>query len=338
MESEHRPDTQLPSGEPDKLAELLRAVGRRPEPPAEDRVRVFVASHAAWRQTVMARRRQRWSFALAAVVAVVAIGVVSLLPRDGIAPDKVAELVRSIGGVEIFDEQARRWIVLRDGRTELVAGDRLRTDANGGLALRVNDAASFRVAATSELRLTSRGQIELLRGAVYAQNRGRDQLAVVTAFGRVVDIGTQFEVRVSAEALQTRVRSGAVRLVRSEQLSPLVCDAGQQLRVDSAGRIAISPFAPDDAYWDWTARLARAPAIEGLQLENFLVWVAEELGRSLRYANPNTAALARSVRLHGDVSTLTPLQALDTVLIGTSLWYALPDDGTILVMQRETLE
>jgi hypothetical protein len=245
----------------------------------------------------------------------------------------MATLDLSLGAVEVFDSEAGQWITPRDDARQLTAGTRLRTHNGAKIAMRLADGALVRVAPNTELVLTLPHRVELLRGTLYAHNRGRLPVVIATPLGTVVDIGTQFEVHVDGASLRTRVRSGSVRL-ETEGGVPVYCKAGEQLSLESGRSPAIAPFAPADDYWSWMAPLTTPPAIEGLPLRSFLSWAAEELGRSLRFATPAIEARAEAVRLHGSVDNLTPLQALDIVLAGTSLSYVLPDDGTMLVTSR----
>ena len=63
----------------DDLAELLQAVGKRPAPSREDYEQVLAATTAVWQGKVRRHRRQRWSYGLAATLALAAIGTAALL-------------------------------------------------------------------------------------------------------------------------------------------------------------------------------------------------------------------------------------------------------------------
>jgi len=323
----------IESTQPDTLAALLRAAGRRPEPPAEVREHVLAASRIAWRRAVALRRRRRITWALAASVLVAAGGLSlwSIHPARTMQP--IATLDLSLGAIEVFDSKAEQWITPHDDTKLLTAGTRLRTRDGAKVALRLADGAVLRVAPSTELTLAQPHRVELLRGTLYAHNRGQRPVVIATPLGTVIDVGTQFEVHVDGASLRTRVRSGSVRL-ETEGGVPVYCNAGEQLSLESGRSPAIAPFAPADDYWSWMAPLTSPPSIEGLPLRTFLTWAAEELGRSLRFATPAIEARAEQVRLHGSVDDLTPLQALDIVLAGTSLSYVLPDDGTMLVTAR----
>jgi len=319
--------------QPDALAALLRAAGRRPEPPAVDRERVRAASYDAWQRALAVRRRRRMSWGLAIAASILgAIGLAVWLPGVPTASPHVADLALALGGVEVFDSESGRWVPPKE-RMPLPTGSRLRTGADALLSLQLADGSVLRAASQTEFVLSAQRRIELLHGALYVHNLGVRHLDVVTDLGTVSDIGTQFEVLLRDGRLRTRVRSGSVRLERDGDVA-VECLAGEELSLKGTNMPVRRAFAPDDAYWEWMAALARPPEIEGLPLKNFLAWAASELGRQLRFASPEIEARARAMQLHGSLDDLTPLQALDVVLAGTSLSYVLPDDGSILVTKR----
>jgi hypothetical protein len=325
------------NSEPDALAALIRTVGRRPAPPADDYERVFAASHIAWRQMLAARRRRHLTWALAASLVIAVCGLSLWSTRTPYAPQAIATLEFSSGLVESFDEKTSRWIARREPTPALTAGTRLRTGDAARLALRLPDGSVLRVQQDTELALNAARRFELARGIVYAHNRGAEHLAIETPLGTVIDVGTQFEVQLNAGTLRARVRSGSVRIERRGD--PTVeCGAGEQLRLEAGGAPIREKFAADSEYWSWMTPLTQPPTIEGLPLDSFLVWAAEELGRSLQYATPDVEAHVRRVRLHGTIDNLSPLQALDSVLAGTSLSYVLRSDGSMLVTARERPE
>jgi hypothetical protein len=73
--------------------------------------------------------------------------------------------------------------------------------------------------------------------------------------------------------------------------------------------------------------------IEGLLLADFLNWAGRELGREIRYDRPETAEEAASIVLHGSISGLMPIDALEAVLATTHL-RAVVGDGGVIVQGR----
>jgi ferric-dicitrate binding protein FerR (iron transport regulator) len=164
----------------------------------------------------------------------------------------------------------------------VAVGSRLTTSGTaekgaGGVALRMPGGASLRLAEATRMRLLSGEQIELERGAVYVDHASgegdRARIEVVTPFGSVEEIGTQFSVRRSeAESqLEVRVREGEVRVVRPGATAS--ARAGIELLVAKDGSIRRREIAAHGPEWDWV--LDRAPGfdIEGRTLGEFLRWI-----------------------------------------------------------------
>jgi ferric-dicitrate binding protein FerR (iron transport regulator) len=321
----------------DSLAALIRAVGRRAVPPAEHRQRVLAVSELAWQRAVRSRARRQWTYALAASVAGVALGVLAVwrLPMFH-RPDTVATISHVVGEAVLYAPVTGEWRPLAVG-SGLPDGSRIRTATGGGVQLVLGGNVDLRVDADSELTLRAAGSIDLAVGRLYVDT-GADarpgRIDVNTSFGRLTDIGTQFEAQVSLGGLRLRVREGAVSLAPTNIDQSRRCDVGQELRVDTGGRITTTQLPTFDPQWDWVSALAQPPRIEGMAMPAFLAWVSRETGRPLRYASREQELLGAQVILHGSVQDLRPLQALGVVLASTSFGYTLQPDGSILIARR----
>src|SRR5688572_30811816 len=129
------------------LGDVLRLAGRRAEPPADMAREIRAAVHAQWRETVAERRisrRRRWmSFAAAAAVAVLAVGAWLVRGSSGIGQE-----IASVDRVAGIAQVSRGWL---SGYSELQAmqsisaGDRIKTDANSGVALKLSDGVILRL-------------------------------------------------------------------------------------------------------------------------------------------------------------------------------------------------
>ena len=64
--------------------------------------------------------------------------------------------------------------------------------------------------------------------------------------------------------------------------------------------------------------------IENRPLQEFLEWVARETGRKLVMADDATRRQVGTIRMHGNVRGLTPMEALMAVMASTSLRFDLP--------------
>jgi ferric-dicitrate binding protein FerR (iron transport regulator) len=241
------------------------------------------------------------------------------------------------GAVFSGDKASEDWQWLAGTDVPLSSGTRLRTDSSGRAAVRLVSGTALRIAGASELILGSDARIELLEGRVYLDTQGARQggVEIVTRFGTLRDVGTQFEVLSTESGLRVRTREGAVAFTRASSATVLECEADEELRIDRSGRMERGHIASFDPEWAWVETLAEAPRGPELTLRRFLEWVARETGRRLRYDSPETEARVNQVVLHGTTPNRAPVQALEIALATTDIDYVLPDDGTILLRRRD---
>ena len=326
------------TGERDALASLISAAGRRPDPPPGAYDEVFAAAHEAWQRKLRARARRYRAHGLAATIATLAVGaglIVQLVPREAAPSVATAQIVR--GEVLAQLPGADAWQPLDSMTSSIVAGTRLRTMVDAGVALTLDDDGSLRLDAESSVTITAARQIDLTTGAIYLDagaEASTEPYLVTTRFATVRDIGTQFEVATVNDSLRVRVREGAVELTAPTAVAPLRGSAGEQISLGVNGNAERSQFSPFDPEWSWAEILADSPEIEGQSLMLFLSWVARETGRELRFDAPVTETRARTVILHGSAENLAPLEALDVMLATTDFDYTLGDDGVILISPR----
>ncbi len=321
----------------DVLGELIRAAGRRPTPPAEDYDRVLAASRDAWQRKIRSRRQRRWSYALAASVAILAIGVTALVQLDPLSPrPAIASTAVVDGSVMALTPGAQNWRSIDDPELQLIAGSRLRTQDEGRVSLDLVRGVSLRVNRGTELTLISAERIELTAGTIYVDSGlgvRTNRFEIATTFGIVRDIGTQFEVSSSPAELRLRVREGLVQLYQDGPRAELSGVAGEQVRIDSFGAIDRASFSTYDPEWAWASALADVPETDGQPLLGFLSWVARETGRALRF-QPGAEAQAQITILHGSADNLAPLDALEVVLKTTDFRYELQDSGVLWIERR----
>lgn len=322
--------------ESDSVATLIRRVGRRTAPPREDYERVLGVSRAAWQSAVRQRVRRRWTLALAASVAGLAM-LSGLLYRLDAARDGVVVATLSIAEGDVFtgDTAGEKWRWLSEVGVSIASGSRLRTDPEARAALRLDAGASLRVAGGTDLVLQAEGRIELLRGRLYVDSHaGAGGAEIVTRFGTLRDIGTQFEVLATNDGVRVRTREGIVEWSRDGRDEVLRCHPSEELRIDLRGHVERGRIAPYDPAWAWAERLAEPPRESSLPLLRFLEWVARETGRRLAYDTPEVRARVGRVILHGNTPDLEPVRALEVALATTDIDFALLDDGTILLRGR----
>jgi ferric-dicitrate binding protein FerR (iron transport regulator) len=241
------------------------------------------------------------------------------------APEAAAVVVARVdaaGALEADGESG--WTPLTVGDS-LTAGRRVRTGP-AGAGLRVDDGRSVRLQARSRLRWDARDRLTLESGAVYVDS-GRKQgsassFEVSTPLGAVRETGTQFEVRLDANALVVRVREGRVSLVGRAPEIEVAHGTEVRLDGDRAARRAIPAHG---ALWSWTLELAPTFEIDGRPPHELVAWAAREAGWELRYADAESDRRARASQLRGSIRGLRPDQAVDAVMPSTGLPHRLQD-------------
>ncbi|MGI9257812.1 MAG: FecR domain-containing protein [Gammaproteobacteria bacterium] len=322
----------------DVLGELIQVAGRRPSPSASHYEQTFAATHAIWQRKVRATRQRQRVFAVAASIAILAIGIGAILrfaPDTPLPPIASAVIVQ--GDVAVFSPATGTWAPVTEPGFGLGAGDRLRTESDGRAAFTLGDAISVRLDSASDLMFTSESELELIAGIVYIDSGPGDQAGTVeieTAHGVLQDIGTQFEVATMTDNLRVRVREGLVKLFQAEQVLAFEGKAGEEFSVDPSGTIRQISFSPYDPAWSWAEALAASPDVEGMPVLEFLNWVARETGREIQFDGRNVQLAAGSAILHGSAQSLTPMEALEVMLATTNFVYSLDTSGTIIISRR----
>lgn len=328
----------------ESVGSLLRLVNPRPTLSTEQTARLKSAVRPHWQRQVGAgriRRRMVWGGGLLAAAAALLL-VVGLQPRNVGSParDDRPEVFNSTFA---HLEKATGPVTLRSGERSgvpLTVGDVVPTGgvvetAKGRAALRLASGLSLRLDRTSSVRLVSGTVsgtvVELTRGRLYIDSEGAPMgesvIEVRTPFGRVQDIGTQFEVRLGDASLRLRVREGRVRLIQEEETRE--AGAGEELRIAADG-VSQRPMVVYGAPWAWVQEVASAPSFEGQTLDVFLAWVVRESGWRLLYAEESLAASAPTTVLHGPVEGMPPQRALEVALQATDLSHRL-EDGVLII-------
>ena len=328
---EHEPKDR--QNGPDIVASLIRAAGRRTEPPEDAYQQVLTAATAAFREKIAERRGRTWML-LAAAAGVAALAIAFLLQwNSNTAQSQVAQVARVIGAAELAADGG--WKPMTESGGALAEGARLRTLAGGVVALALDGGASLRLAAATELQMDGPRRILLRSGTLYLDNAGSvgPGYQIETPVGTAHDIGTQFELRVADGVLRLRVREGRVEIDRAGEI--VSGSAGEQLDIDVLGSVSRSTIAATDTAWQWVETIAPAPEIDGQPATALLTWVARETGRHLHYESAVVEARAASVILHGNIQHMAPMAALDVMLATTDLEYALVGDTMEIRVRTE---
>lgn len=326
------------------MARLLRVAGPRAAVPADaesrvyakvlkewqtstaepDSARVYDIVHQSWKRDTAIATVRRWvlPIALAASAALVAIFMSQPEQLPPVAVGTVAKVVSPSAGGSV--------LTLGD---EIYRGMTIETGAGQGISFLLARNESLRLAANSTLRVDASDQFTLLSGRVYADTGDlvyRDGgLRIDTPFGAVSDIGTQFAVSLQDGTLDVAVREGRVDVRRESE--KFVAMSGERLKLEGQGAATVSPLALTDDFWDWTTELAPAFDIEGKSLLDFLKWASRESGRILFFEDAELRMAAMRTELHGSVSDVLPLEAVESVIATTSFRYRIDSDRIIIL-------
>ncbi len=326
------PTIGQPGAQDDGAVEsLLRLAGPREPVPADRMQRLKAGAHAEWRRQVTTRRRRhvvRWSLGGLATAAALMLALRATTGLGPVAPAAVEfVVVESLGSNARLatDADSRRGAFLKVGDRLAVGPNRLSLDG-GTATLRLPGGAAVWVDRGSALRVTAVDVVVLDGGAVYIDSGGTTSLEIRTPLGVVRDVGTQFEVRLTAAALRVRVRDGAVLVRRDQQQHDV--RPGDEILLDASGAATRRTVPVDGQDWAWTTGAAAPFELEGRSLREFLDWIAGENGWRLEFADAAVEDKARTTTLHGSIQGLTPEQALAAVLPTSGVEHRL--DGSVL--------
>ena len=327
--------SRLTEKDPDSdraLENLFARAAPREMPPAADEAEIRAAVYREWDAVTGRRVWLRRAGAVAAAGIVVVTTALLLTIDTGSGPGSAVARVERLRGTVLIGGGSGPSQAMRIG-SELAPGATVSTGA-GQAAVRLAGGGSLRLAPQTELKLIANSEAELMAGALYFDSESEfveQQLSLRTAMGTVRDIGTQFMARLDADSLELGVRDGRVAIARDDDRA--TAGSGERLIIPGgAGNIrrgTIPTFGDD---WAWAESLAPPFDIDGRQLIDFLNWVAEQTGRSLRFTNPAAERVARVTVLRGSID-LEPLPKLAAVLAITDLAYVI-DGQTILISTK----
>ncbi len=355
---ENKPDSPGPLDEEQRLARLLRAVGKREDLPAHLSQSWEAGFRRELAQARSARRQRRWrQFAYSACLLVlVGVGLLLTLPGDN---DPLPEVrVVSVHGNGVTLQAGAASAGAAAVGQGVTLPSTVATGSDGLLALRYGQ-YDVRLNHQTRLRL-QRDKLELLAGEIYVSdfsgysNNSKSKsnstaasgssgnniastsnsssnpgtatgLLVTTPFGEVRDVGTQFTLGLEPERMVARVRRGAIVLAagRNQYRADASDGGARQLVINQASEVRVTDIAPSGEPWQWIYQSGPQFVLEGNTAFGFLQWVAQESGLQLKFASDSAKVYAHTTMLHGDINGIDPLEALQPVLAATDLSAAL---------------
>jgi ferric-dicitrate binding protein FerR (iron transport regulator) len=315
----------------DGIARTLARAGARRSISADLTTDVRQTVENAWRESISRRNRGRWRRRSMQAAAALMFGVglaaaIAWRVQHRMAPP-VGIFLASRGAVDIQSPNNTRLAV---GGMTLAPGTRIRTGPEGQALLTIGE-ISVRVGPASLVTLKQADRILMGPGKIYIDFGSHDgqahDLSLITPFGSIEHLGTQFQADIGAQEMTVRVREGHVRLLtkHGEQL----IGALEAARVDHMGRVRVQAIRASGEDWAWTTALVPDFPIEGRSLAEFLEWYTRETGKRIDYASPAIFDAARRTRLSGSIVGLSPEAALTAVLASTQFDYSLLEDGAV---------
>jgi hypothetical protein len=236
------------------------------------------------------------------------------------------------GNVEVVDARTSGLLHERD---ELRAGQTVRLRSGTLLALRYGGA---------DVRLNSNAvvvlhpnQLELVRGDIYVDAGPAVALTIVTPFGTLTHVGTQFLVSVTETEVRAAVREGAVEIDSISQRKTIKAAEGAvAAAIAPDGTLTVQAIASSGGPWSWVVEATPGYTIDGRSADELLVWATRQLGTKLNYQTEATRIHSRSVVLHGGIRAVSVAQGLAVLRAATDLDIDQSDPAVLHVRTAKT--
>lgn len=323
------------------LEQLLRHASPRPTPSDSDKAIVRQAVRAEW-QAVTGRRQVRLRLAGFAIAATVVIGVfaaLTLLPLRDTEAVQVASIEKSFGSIYLLAETSE--LLETDTLSSIRAGQTIVTGDVAGMALGWGTGGSLRMDASTRVRFLDESSVFLESGRIYFDSRSpalagdpgsgdTADFVVVTEYGEVAHVGTQFMTRIGDGKLTVSVREGEVRV--DNRFQEYVASSGEQMTIAGSAQPVVLSISGSGEDWAWVGRTSPVTEVDGRSLHEFLLWACRETGLEFHYEG-NAEQIARhEAFLKGAIYT-EPLEALKLRLESAGLEWAIVD-GAIYVSDK----
>lgn len=313
-----------------ETARLLGQLKVAPSAAARERAFAHLQQEFAKQQAPAPQRhRARWAIAAGLVLALAA-GWMWHGAQNTVVVARVESLDGAIEGRG--SDWLSRSVTLSEG-AQVSANESLTVAEGAGVLLRVSPDLTVRLAAGTRARFTAVDQIELSQGQAFidATPGARAPLNVVTPFGTVTHLGTQYLVRLGNAEVEVAVREGRAQL-RTDRTTA-VAEAGHWLLHRGAGSEPLSgELAAADSRFAWIGTLPSEFRLEGATLAGFLVWFQRETGLTPIYSAGVDPGNLAQVQLKGSIDNLEPLEALSYVLATADLaWHR---EGAKVVIEK----
>jgi ferric-dicitrate binding protein FerR (iron transport regulator) len=152
----------------------------------------------------------------------------------------------------------------------------------------------------------------------------------MTPIGLIEDIGTVFMVAIDGKDVEVAMREGTTRIHTAQGILTATGDreVGDVVRISA--QAAITTTEPTSSTrWDWIH--GAHPGYRETSVPLLLNAIANDLGRRLAYASPGVEASVQNLRIEGDISQLSPDEALRVVLATSGLTAVADGDHQLVI-------
>lgn len=324
------------------LEELLSHASPRAVPSEADESAVRAAVRAEW-QAMSGRRQSRRrvaGFAIAASVLIAVFSTFSLIRMPVVDVVQVATIEKSFGSIYLLGEtELRKTAAL----SNVLSGQTIVTGDEAGMALAWGNGGSLRIDANTRVRFVDNASVFLESGRVYFDSTPSTLLngigggaapdfLVVTDYGKVSHVGTQFMTHIDDGDLIVSVREGQVEV--DGQYQEYTASSGEQVTMSGRGQPTVLSLSGTAEDWEWVRQTSPVADMQGKLLHEFLLWACRETGLDLRYEGA-AAQIARleTSRLEGVIDDTDPLTALRAHVESVGLEWAIVD-GAVYVSDQ----
>jgi hypothetical protein len=279
------------------------------------------------------RRRQYWVSGIAASLAAALI-VVTQLDTDVMAPDAV--LARTSGAQTTLNGRPIEEVLPVNAPLRFKSGDVIVTGIGAAVSINWSRTGSLRMGAESEVVLLSNEGIRLRSGEIYYDSRSfnsneESPIEIVTPFGMIHHVGTQFLAIVDDVGMRISVREGQVTF--GDATRSALIRAGESGYIDQTLTATISPVSPSDPSWSWATKVSPGWNVDGRSTMEIIHWLARETGLRIEFESERASKYAIDDRLRG-IGEIEPIRAMSIVPIATELRFDI-DDTSIRIGMKD---
>jgi ferric-dicitrate binding protein FerR (iron transport regulator) len=288
-----------------ELEQLLKSHGRQHQPDGATTEKIRRATEDAWLAAVAEHqsRQQRpipWRWLSTGIAAILLAAV--MMNRSTEAPPQpvLAQVIFAQGTYQVND----RFV---SAKQPIKQGDTLTSANDGMITLNLNGGATITLAANTKLQLTDTAALTLFGGKMYIDSpRPESRILINTAWGKIEDIGTQFEVIAEPSRLRVAMREGSVKLALDNGVhyAQFHDGVGDVVTIDQNLALTKTTVASNDAQWNWPLAALSSMSLEGHSVFELMQWVKRTTGKSVIYRSTWAEEKSKQTRLSG--GTLKP--------------------------------